>query len=188
MSARSPTPWPSFRSRRAVTGPPEPETARTAFSGRYLTVDVEDWPGVGRWETVRPHDAAAVLPVTPDGRVLLVRQFRPAVRETLTEIPAGLLDVDGEDAVTCAARELFEETGYRHETIEFLGGVYSAPGFSSGYVHLFVATTRAEPEGEPEAGIELVPAPLPTMIEAARAGRVRDAMTALALLLVAGRA
>jgi ADP-ribose diphosphatase len=164
-----------------------PEAIDTIFSGSYLTVSVETWPGGVRWETVRPHDAAAVLPVTPDGRVLLVRQFRPAIRQTLTEIPAGLLDVDGEDALGCATRELFEETGYRHDSIEFLGGMYPAPGFSSGYVHLFVATTRSEPEGDPEAGIELVPAPLATMVRAARAGRVRDAMTALALLLVDGR-
>jgi ADP-ribose diphosphatase len=170
-----------------VAGDPHPESTDTVFSGGFLTVSVEHWPGGVRWETVRPHDAAAVLPVTPDGRVLLVRQFRPAVRRTLTEIPAGLLDVDGEDALACAARELYEETGYRHETIEFLGGMYPAPGFSSGYVHLFVATTLREPEGDPESGIELVPAPLAAMVQAARAGRVRDAMTALALLLVAGR-
>jgi ADP-ribose pyrophosphatase len=170
-----------------VAADPQPESTEVVFSGGHLTVSVEHWPGGVRWETVRPYDAAAVLPVTPDGTVLLVRQFRPAVRRTLTEIPAGLLDVDGEDAVTCAARELFEETGYRHQTIEFLGGTYPAPGFSSGYVHLFVATTRAEPEAAPEDGIELVPAPLSAMIEAARAGRVRDAMTTLALLLAAAR-
>jgi ADP-ribose diphosphatase len=171
-----------------VAGDPRPESIDTVFSGSYLTVSVEQWAGGVRWETVRPHDAAAVLPVTPDGGVLLVRQFRPAVRRTLTEIPAGLLDVEGEEPLACAARELYEETGYRHETIEFLGGMYPAPGFSSGYVHLFVATTRSKPERDPEVGIELVPARLATMVQAARAGRVRDAMTSLALLLVAGRA
>ena len=70
----------------------------------------------------------AVVPITPSGEVLLVRQLRPPVRDALLEVPAGLLDVEGEDALTCAARELREETGYPHETIEFLGGCYTSAG------------------------------------------------------------
>ena len=116
-----------------------------------------------------------------------MKQFRPAVRQTLTEIPAGLLDVDGEDALTCAARELFEETGYRHREIEFLGGYYASAGFTDEYVHLFWARTDAEPEGEAEDGIEVIRMPFAQMVDAARAGKVRDAKTALALLLAAGR-
>ena len=94
-------------------------------------------------------------------------QFRPAVRQTLTEIPAGLLDVEGEDALTCASRELFEETGYRHRAIEFLGGYYASPGFTDEYVHLFWARTEAEPEGEPEDGIEVVRMPFTRWSETA---------------------
>jgi 8-oxo-dGTP pyrophosphatase MutT (NUDIX family) len=71
--------------------------------------------------------------------------------------------VAGEDALTCAGRELFEETGYRHVEIEFLGGYYASAGFCDEYVHVFWARTTAEPEGRPESGIE-VAAP------AARAG------------------
>jgi ADP-ribose pyrophosphatase len=118
---------------------------------------------------------------------VLVRQFRPAVRDTIVEVPAGILDVDGEDALTAAARELFEETGYRHSTIEFLGGVYPTVGSSDEYVHLFWARTQAEPTGPVEDGIELVVEPLGRMIDAARSGKVRDAKTALALLMAAGR-
>src|SRR4249920_1115621 len=107
---------------------PEPRATRTAFDGSYVRVDVEEWPGIEPWEDVKMHDAAAVLPLTPDDRVILVRQFRPAVRQVMTEIPAGLLDVDGEDALTAAGRELLEETGYRHTHIEFLGGCYASAG------------------------------------------------------------
>jgi len=128
-----------------------------------------------------------VLPVTPDGDVMLVRQLRPAVRDVLTEIPAGMLDVRGEDAATCAARELFEETGFRHQSIEFLGGVYVSPGTTNHYVHLFWALTEHEPAGTPEAGIELLREPLEMMLSSARAGRIRDAKTALALLLLEAR-
>lgn len=167
---------------------PEPASVRRAFSGRFVSVDVEEWAGIGSWEVVRSPGAAGVLPITPSGDVVLVKQFRPAVRRALTEIPAGLLDVEGEDALTCAARELFEETGFQHETIELLGGHYSSAGASDEYVHLFWARTTPDPTEAPESGIEVVRYPLEQMVVAARAGRVRDAKTALALLIFAGRA
>ena len=166
---------------------PEPTSVRRAFAGRFLSVDLEEWPGIGAYEVVRHPGAAGVLPITPSGDVLLVKQFRPPARQVLTEIPAGLLDVAGEDALSCAARELFEETGFRHETIEFLGGCYPSAGATDEYIHLFRARTAAEPEGEPEPGIEVVREPFGRLVSAARAGRVRDAKTALALLLTADR-
>jgi len=166
---------------------PEPLTARTAFQGAFVRVDVEEWPELGPWEVVRRHDATAVLPLTPDDRVVLVRQFRPAVRQAMTEVPAGILDVDGEDALSAAARELYEETGYRHTAIEFLGGIYPTVGSSDEYVHLFWARTEAEPSGPVEPGIELRFEPFQRMVDAARSGRVRDAKTAVALLMAAGR-
>jgi ADP-ribose pyrophosphatase len=165
----------------------EPLNARTAYQGSFVRVDIEDWPEIGSWEVVRRYDASAVLPVTPDDRVVLVRQFRPAVRQVITEVPAGVLDIDGEDALTAAARELFEETGFRHTSIEFLGGVYATVGSSDEYVHLFWARTEAEPSGEGEPGIELVVEPFARMVDAARLGRVRDSKTALSLLMAAGR-
>ena len=166
---------------------PEPLSAHIAYEGHYVRVDVEHWPGLEPWEIVRRHDATAVLPVTPDDHVVLVRQFRPAVRQVMTEVPAGILDVDGEDALSAAARELVEETGYRHAAIEFLGGVYPTVGSSDEYVHVFWARTEAAPSGPVESGIELVLEPLGRMIDAARSGRVRDAKTALALLMASGR-
>ena len=166
---------------------PEPESSSEVWSGRYLSVHVERWPGLGDYEIVRKFHAVGIVPLTPDDDVLLVRQFRPPVRTELLEIPAGLLDVDEEDALTCAARELHEETGYRHDSIEFLGRVYLSPGFTDEYFHLFWARTRGEPDAVPEAGIELVPMALGRAVAAARAGRFRNASTALALLLAAGR-
>lgn len=164
----------------------EPRESQPAFRGRVVSLDIEDWEGHPPYEVVHHPGAAAVLPITPDGDVLLVKQFRPALRQMLTEVPAGLLDVDGEDALTCAGRELFEETGFRHRAIEFLGGIYSA-GFSDEYVHLFWARTEAEPEASAEQGIEVSRVPFDRMVSAAQAGRVCDAKTALALLLAAGR-
>jgi ADP-ribose pyrophosphatase len=164
----------------------EPERSADVFDGRLIAVRRETWDG-HEYEVVRHPGAAAVLPLLPDDRVLLVRQRRPAIRDALVEIPAGLLDRDDEDALTTAARELQEETGYRHRTIEFLGGMYPSAGYTDEYVHLFLATTGAEPEGDPEPGIEVLVRPLDEMVRAARAGRVRDAKTALALLLADAR-
>jgi ADP-ribose diphosphatase len=164
----------------------EPQSTREGFAGRLIRVEVESWDGHD-FEVIRHPGAAAVLPLTPDGDVLLVRQFRPAIRRTLVEIPAGILDVDGEDALGCAARELFEETGYRHRSLEFVGGIYTSAGFADEYIHLFEAWTGNRQEGTPEQGIEVLRRPLDEMVAAARAGRVRDAKTAVALLLAAAR-
>jgi ADP-ribose pyrophosphatase len=164
----------------------EPDATREVFSGSLLRVVVEAWDGHD-YEIVRHPGAAGVLPLLPGGDAVLVRQMRHAVRDRLVEIPAGVRDVDGEDAATAAARELFEETGYRSRSIEFLGGVYTTAGFSDEFIHLFVAETAAEPEGEPEDGIELVRRPFDELVRSARAGRFRDAKTALAILLADAR-
>ncbi len=80
-------------------------------------------------EFVRHPGAAAVVPLK-DGAVLLVRQTRYAVGSDLLEIPAGKLDVPGEDPADCARRELKEETGYEAGVLEALGVFYSSPGFT----------------------------------------------------------
>jgi 8-oxo-dGTP pyrophosphatase MutT (NUDIX family) len=165
----------------------EPAASRVAYAGRYLSIVTESWPGVGEWEILRKHDAVAIVPITPGDDVIMVRQFRIPVRRELVEVPAGLLDVDGEDASTCAGRELEEETGFRARSISFLGGLYMSPGASDEYVHFFVGEIDAVPIGTPEAGIEVVRRPLADMVRAARAGRVRDAMTTVALVLAAER-
>jgi ADP-ribose pyrophosphatase len=164
----------------------EPTSAREVYTGHVIRVEIRSRPE-GDHDVVRHPGAAGVVALTPGGDVLLVRQFRPAIGQALVEIPAGLLDRRGEDALSCAARELLEETGYRHEAIEFLGGYFSSAGFTDEYVHLFVASTGADPQAEPEEGIELIHRPFGEMVAAARAGRVRDVKTALGLLLADSR-
>ena len=149
----------------------EAERSELLFQGRYVRVFDETWPEIGTWEVIRRVDAAAAIPVTPDGDVLLVRQFRAAARKEIVEIPAGLLDVPGEEPEACVARELLEETGFRHTSLTALGGIYPSPGSWT----------------EPEKGIELVRRPFDEMVAEARAGHVEDAKTALALLLAAAR-
>lgn len=166
---------------------PEPGSLRPVFRGRHVRVDEEDWPGIGPWEVVRPLDAAGVLALTPSGDVLLVRQFRPPVRDVMLEVPAGVLDVDGEAPRDCAARELLEETGYRATSLEPLATFHPSAGHSSELVHLFLGRAEERAEGWPEEGLELVRRPFREAVADARAGVLRDAKTALALLLADAR-
>jgi 8-oxo-dGTP pyrophosphatase MutT (NUDIX family) len=165
----------------------EPADSRVLFAGRYLSVVSETWPGIGEWEVLRKYSAVAIVPITPAGDVILVRQFRVPIRQELLEVPAGLLDVDGEDALTCAERELVEETGYRPRGTSFMGGLYMSPGTTDEYVHFFETSVDDEATSAPEDGIEVVRRPFAETVSAARAGRVRDAMTTIALLLAVER-
>ena len=92
------------------------------------------------------HGAVAVAPVTGDGRLLLVRQYRHATGDWLVEVPAGRLE-SGEDALTAAKRELEEETGHRAEHWELLRAFYPAPGFCSEVITLYLATDLTEVPG-----------------------------------------
>jgi ADP-ribose pyrophosphatase len=168
---------------------PEPRSTERVFDGAFLRVDREGWPQLDApWEIARRHeaDAAAVLPVTPDGDVLLVRQFRAAARTELLEIPAGLVEA-GEDPAMRAAEELREETGYTHTSIEPIGDYLPSPGSWAERVHLFLAETEARPAGRPEAGIVVVPRRIAEVVADVRAGRIPDMKTALAVLLADAR-
>ena len=95
-----------------------------------------------------------------------------------------MLDVADEDSVTCAARELLEETGYRtSRPLEPLGSILTTPGFTDEMIHLFWATglTLGSAAREPDEFIEVVPRPLSQVLSGIRDGEVRDAKTVAAL-------
>jgi ADP-ribose pyrophosphatase len=164
---------------------PEPRRAERVFSGKLIKVDVESWPA-GEREVVRHPGACAVVAFTAEGEVLLVRQFREAVRQELLEIPAGIFDVEGEGAAECAARELLEETGYRAMNVEHLATIFTSPGFADEKIELF--RSDAEPTDQAPAEVtEVVAMPLGRALEAIDRGDILDAKTMVAVLLVAGR-
>jgi len=104
--------------------------------------------------------AVAVLPFLdplshPNPRLLLVKQYRSAVHQDVIEIVAGMLDVNGEDPINCASRELTEETGYTTEDIYHINTVLSSPGISTEKIHIFLATNLSK-TSEPEPGIEII--------------------------------
>ena len=91
------------------------------------------------WDFIHHDGAAAVLPVTEDGKILMVRQYRNALdRETL-EIPAGKLDAPDEPKITCAYRELEEETGFRSDNLEYLISINTTVAFCDEAIDIFVA-------------------------------------------------
>jgi len=163
----------------------EPAHIREVFGGRLIRVAVETWP-TGEREIVHHPGACAVLALTAADEVVLVRQYREAVRESLLEIPAGVLDVEGEDGAGCAARELLEETGYRADApLELLGWIYTSPGFADERIELFVAgnVEPSDPKPNTDEGIEVVLLPLAEAARAIADGRIVDAKTIVALLL-----
>ena len=125
-------------------------SSRLVYEGRAvkLRVDTVQMPS-GRKTTreiVEHSDCVAIVAVDADGNVLLVNQFRKPVEKELLEIPAGGID-PGETPETTVCRELREETGYLPRRVGKLGGFYSAPGYCSEYLYLYLAT-------------DLIPSPL----------------------------
>jgi ADP-ribose pyrophosphatase len=173
---------------RPSSSPPEnapaPEASREAFRGRYLRVEVETWR-VGDWEIVRHPGACAVVPITADGDILLVRQFRPALRADTLEVPAGLLDVEGESPHDCAVRELVEETGHEARNVRSLGSFLTSPGMTDERFHLYRADAVPIADARREEGIEIVRMPFWRALQQVETGGLQDVKTALAITLAA---
>lgn len=169
-----------------------PRMVEKIFEGRILSLNREEHelPDGRRavFEMVRHPGGAAILPVLEDGRVLLIRQFRPAAGGMVWEIPAGRLE-PGESPRDCVAREIQEEIGYRAETIEPLGEMLTAVGFCDEVVHLFLGTDLESVERalEPDEYIEVVPTAFNEALAMVARGEIPDGKTQLILLLAARR-
>lgn len=94
---------------------------------------------VVKWDFIGHKGAAAVVPVTKDGKILMVRQYRNALDRDTLEVPAGGLNGADEPTKTAAARELEEETGFRSENLEFLVSIYTTVAFCNEKIDIYVA-------------------------------------------------
>jgi ADP-ribose diphosphatase len=161
--------------------------------GTYLsfvrdTVVTEDGRRHTRDMVLHP-GAVTIVAVLSDRRLLLVRQYRHPAGEVLLELPAGTLDIldDGsvEQPLPAAKRELFEETGHRAATWRHLGDFWTAPGFATELMHLYLATdVSADPshEGpEPDERLEVVTPTFEEALAFADEGTIRDAKTLIGL-------
>lgn len=160
---------------------------REIYRGRTFDVDVDRvrLPN-GRemeLELVHHRGAAAVVPVTDDGAVLLVRQYRYATGGWLLEVPAGKLD-GGEPPEACARRECEEETGFRPTRLEPLGWIWTTPGFADEKIWLYLATGLEEASQilEDDEVLSLERVPLAEAVEKAFRGEIHDSKSAIALM------
>lgn len=113
------------------------------YTGNYLTVtnvEVELPNGkVNTRDIIKHPGACAIIAFLDKDKILLVEQFRKPLEKTILEIPAGKLDKN-EKPINCAYRELEEETGYKANTMTYLGTIATAPGFCDELIHLYKAT------------------------------------------------
>jgi ADP-ribose pyrophosphatase len=160
--------------------------AEAIYRGRIVTLALEEHqlPDGRRrnFEIVRHPGGAAALPILADGRVLLIRQFRPAVGAAVIEAPAGKLDA-GEAPEACIARELVEEVGRRAGALQKVGSILSSVGFCDERIHLYLARDLEEVphEREPDEFIELLPLELAEALQMLARGEIVDAKTTVLL-------
>ncbi|MEU1791096.1 NUDIX hydrolase [Streptomyces sparsogenes] len=132
--------------------------------------------------------SVAVLALDGEGRVVVVRQYRHPVRQRLWEIPAGLLDVPGENPLHAAQRELYEEAHVKADDWRVLTDVYPSPGGSDEAVRIFLARGISEVEGEryegdhEEADMELARVPLEDLVAGVLAGELHNTCLAVGVL------
>lgn len=165
-------------------------SSREIFDGRILRlrVDTLTMPGGGTAdrEICGHDDAAAVVALDPEGRIMLVRQYRHAVGERLWELPAGLCDVEGEPPLETARRELVEEAGLEAEEWRPVIEIVPSPGFSTERVHVYLATGLREvarPEAHhEEADMELSWIPMAEAVRAVLDGRIVNGIAVAGIL------
>ncbi len=157
------------------------------FEGRMLHIYNDDVEihGNKTWREVVLHPgAAAVIPVTDDGCILFVRQYRYAVEEALLEIPAGKLD-KGENPDVCAERELMEETGCTTDHLVKLGHVFTTPGFCNETIHLYLADHLkfGQQHLDEDEFLDVVKIPISQVKEMIAKGEIHDAKTLAAFAM-----
>lgn len=154
-----------------------------------VTDTVEFSDGVHERDVVRHPGAVGVVALDDRGRVALIEQYRHSVAERLWELPAGLLDLEGESAARAAARELEEEAGLRASDWTVLVDTLSSPGMSNEATRVFLARGLLEverPAGEAEeAELILAWVDLSEACGRVLAGEVRNAMACVGLLAAA---
>lgn len=136
------------------------------------------------WDFIKHKGAAAVVPVTSDGKILMVRQYRNALDRYTLEIPAGALDAEDEPGINCAGRELEEETGYRSEELEWLITLRTTVAFCNEKIEVFVARNLipSKQHLDEDEFIDLKAYTIDELKEKIFTGEIEDAKTVSSLL------
>jgi ADP-ribose pyrophosphatase len=163
-------------------------TSKQIFDGKVVKlfvdkVELPDGKEAIR-EIVRHPGAVCVIPVTDDGEVIMVRQYRYAHERVMLEIPAGKLDTPDEPHLEGAKRELLEETGAVAEKYTYLGSIASAPALIDEIVHVYMAENIRFGEQKLDKGefLDIVYYTLDELFEMVMNGEITDAKTQIAIL------
>lgn len=134
-------------------------------------------------EYIHHNGAVCIIPITDNGEIILVKQFRYPIGRVVTEIPAGKLEV-GEDRLEAAKRELEEETGYRAGKMEYIGEFLGSPAILEERITMYLATrlTKTETHPDEDEFIEVFTMPLEKAVEKVMANEFVDAKTQLCIL------
>lgn len=137
------------------------------------------------YDIIEHHGSVAIVPIDADGNMLFVRQYRHAAGRDVLELPAGTLEPN-EDPQVCAAREIREETGFAAGKLEKIGEFYLAPGYSTEFMHVFLATelTYDPLEADADEFLSVEKIPIAEAIQRSERGEIPDAKSLAALFLV----
>ena len=159
------------------------------FSGRLidLYLDQVELPNgeTTTREWIDHPGAVCLIPILPDGKICLIRQFRYGPGEEFIEIPAGKLDA-GEAPLDCAYRELEEETGYRTNKLTFLTNIHPAIGFSNEKMWMYLAEELelSKKKLDEDEFLELLPTPLNKALEWVFSGKITDVKTIIGIMWI----
>jgi ADP-ribose pyrophosphatase len=163
---------------------------RVLYTGKIFTLAQIEKPSrskkgkTRRWDVIRHPGASVILPILSQNRVVLIRQNRPAVGQTIWELPAGTLE-KGESPRSCAHRELIEETGYRARSLKRLVRFLPSPGFCDEKMHVFIARDL-EYVGqclEQDEELKVHVLPVKRVLKMIQQGLIQDAKTLIAISL-----
>lgn len=140
-------------------------------------------------EWIKHQGASSVIPVFPNGDIILVKQYRYPIGEVTLEVPAGKLDAPDEDPLVCATRELSEETGYEAEHVEKLTTIATTVGFTNEKIHMYMATGLTPGKAHPDEDefINVVRMPLTQAVQMVLDGKIFDAKSVASILMLERR-
>ena len=164
-------------------------SSETLYEGKIITLRVEEVQlpdgNKAKRELIKHPGAVAIIPITSDGKLVLVEQYRKALERSLIEIPAGKID-PGEAPEVTAVRELEEETGYGAKEFTYIQSFATSPGFADEVIHLYLARGLFKIEnpaaGDEDEFINLLEVTLEEAEKMVASQEIYDAKTAFAIL------
>ena len=160
---------------------------KTVHKGTFLTFKRDEVllpngsNGIREW--IKHPGAVCCIPILPDGKIALIKQYRYPVKKEMIEIPAGKLD-QNETPEECAQRELEEEIGYKASKLTFLANIHPAVGFTDEKMWLYLAEGLVKTKQSLDADefLEIIPTKLNEAVDMVWSGKITDVKTIIGIL------